>query len=207
MKDEGSLETRLFTWCVCVLWSLLVSWTEVCTFTDCTCSWNGWCYVSFSSLVSTLLPGMTPPASNLAISSGYFPRGDIQCQKWSTRKEGLCNTLCWTCRQLVSVGLCNVPKQSRTNFEAGQQMKNSEFSCPVRLSCIARPRDGRSPLIDTWCRIAASRSITVEFNADVEDGMPWRFRPTQRAVQIKPGESALAFYTAHNTRSDAPVRH
>jgi cytochrome c oxidase assembly protein subunit 11 len=40
----------------------------------------------------------------------------------------------------------------------------------------------------------------VEFNSDVADGMPWKFRPTQRAVRVKPGESALAFYTAHNIR-------
>jgi len=49
----------------------------------------------------------------------------------------------------------------------------------------------------------ASRTLTVEFNADVEDGMPWRFRPTQRYVEIKPGESALAFYTAENTSKQA----
>mmetsp|Transcript_1765 Transcript_1765/g.5121 ORF Transcript_1765/g.5121 Transcript_1765/m.5121 type:complete len:126 (-) Transcript_1765:343-720(-) len=33
--------------------------------------------------------------------------------------------------------------------------------------------------------------------------MPWRFRPTQRYVEIKPGESALAFYTAENTSKQA----
>merc|ERR1712137_930419 len=52
-------------------------------------------------------------------------------------------------------------------------------------------------------RAAAERSILVEFNADVTDGMPWKFRPTQRAVRVKPGESALAFYTAHNTSDQA----
>mmetsp|Transcript_2675 Transcript_2675/g.4797 ORF Transcript_2675/g.4797 Transcript_2675/m.4797 type:complete len:313 (-) Transcript_2675:355-1293(-) len=53
-------------------------------------------------------------------------------------------------------------------------------------------------------RAAQARVITVDFNADVQDGMPWKFRPTQRMIQVKPGESALAFYTAHNT-SDKPI--
>ncbi|PON98616.1 Cytochrome c oxidase assembly protein CtaG/Cox [Trema orientale] len=49
-----------------------------------------------------------------------------------------------------------------------------------------------------------SREIVVQFNADVADGMQWRFIPTQREVRVKPGESALAFYTAEN-RSSTPI--
>ncbi|CAM8954219.1 unnamed protein product [Rhodiola kirilowii] len=46
----------------------------------------------------------------------------------------------------------------------------------------------------------ASREITVQFNANVADGMQWKFIPTQREVSHwpSPGESALAFYTAEN---------
>ena len=45
---------------------------------------------------------------------------------------------------------------------------------------------------------AASREVTVTFNANVVDGLPWRFVPTQRAITVHPGQSTLAFYTAHN---------
>lgn len=45
---------------------------------------------------------------------------------------------------------------------------------------------------------AASRQLTVTFNADVSDGMPWKFRPSQRSVTLRPGESTLAFYVAEN---------
>ena len=38
----------------------------------------------------------------------------------------------------------------------------------------------------------------MTFNADVSDGMPWRFRPSQRSVTLRPGESTLAFYVAEN---------
>lgn len=61
---------------------------------------------------------------------------------------------------------------------------------------------------DAWsdeAREAASRrEVRVYFNADVAEGMPWRFHPTQKSVVVRPGESALAFYTARNL-SRTPV--
>eukprot|EP01018_Ginkgo_biloba_P012025 Gb_13374 [translate_table: standard] len=48
-----------------------------------------------------------------------------------------------------------------------------------------------------------SRELVVQFNADIADGMPWKFIPSQREVKVKPGESALAFYTAENFSSKA----
>lgn len=42
--------------------------------------------------------------------------------------------------------------------------------------------------------------IRVWFTADVADDMPWRFTPTQDYVTVHPGESVLAFFTAHNRR-------
>ena len=45
---------------------------------------------------------------------------------------------------------------------------------------------------------ARTREITITFNADVAEGMPWKFTPTQRSIKVVPGESALAFYTARN---------
>lgn len=51
---------------------------------------------------------------------------------------------------------------------------------------------------------ASLREIVVQFNADVADGMQWKFIPTQREIRVKPGESALAFYTAEN-QSSTPI--
>jgi len=51
---------------------------------------------------------------------------------------------------------------------------------------------------------ASAREITITFNADVAEGMPWRFTPTQKSIKVRPGESALAFYTARNL-SRSPV--
>ncbi|XP_022635096.1 cytochrome c oxidase assembly protein COX11, mitochondrial [Vigna radiata var. radiata] len=53
-------------------------------------------------------------------------------------------------------------------------------------------------------KTVSTREIVVQFNADVADGMQWKFIPTQREVRVKPGESALAFYTAEN-KSSTPI--
>ena len=45
---------------------------------------------------------------------------------------------------------------------------------------------------------AAARVFKVRFNADVNGDMPWNFRPEQREVTLRVGESGLAFYRAEN---------
>lgn len=47
------------------------------------------------------------------------------------------------------------------------------------------------------------REFTVTFNADTASGLPWRFAPAQRAVRVRPGQAALAFFTATNTAPHA----
>jgi cytochrome c oxidase assembly protein subunit 11 len=47
-----------------------------------------------------------------------------------------------------------------------------------------------------------NRRIRVHFNADASDSLPWSFTPQQKEVQVLPGETALAFYTATNHSSD-----
>ncbi|GJJ70887.1 cytochrome c oxidase assembly protein subunit 11 [Entomortierella parvispora] len=42
------------------------------------------------------------------------------------------------------------------------------------------------------------RRIKVKFNADTSTSLQWSFQPQQRMVQVLPGETALAFYTARN---------
>jgi cytochrome c oxidase assembly protein subunit 11 len=48
------------------------------------------------------------------------------------------------------------------------------------------------------------RQITVRFNSDIDPGLPWRFRPKQRQVTLKVGETGLAFFEATN-ESDRPI--
>lgn len=46
--------------------------------------------------------------------------------------------------------------------------------------------------------------VTVRFDANVDRDVGWTFRPMQREMKLKVGESGLAFYEAINT-SDKPV--
>ncbi len=70
------------------------------------------------------------------------------------------------------------------------------------------------PFYDWFCRVtgyggtpsvaeAASdvildQTVKVRFDASVEQGMPWVFKPVVRSMEIRIGETGLAFYEAHN---------
>lgn len=76
------------------------------------------------------------------------------------------------------------------------------------------------PFYDWFCRVtgfggttavAESGSDTVleqemriRFDASLERGMPWTFTPVVREMDIKIGETGLAFYEAHNP-TDRPI--
>lgn len=76
------------------------------------------------------------------------------------------------------------------------------------------------PFYDWFCRVtgfggitnvvAANESdmldqmITIRFDASLEKGMPWEFKPAQREMELRIGETALAFYEAHNPL-DVPI--
>ena len=42
------------------------------------------------------------------------------------------------------------------------------------------------------------QTITVRFDGSVESGMPWTFRPMQREMTLRIGETGLAFFEAYN---------
>lgn len=48
------------------------------------------------------------------------------------------------------------------------------------------------------------RVVTVQFNADVMQPLPWKFEPLQREVTVRVGEPGLAFYRATNV-GDKPT--
>jgi len=59
--------------------------------------------------------------------------------------------------------------------------------------------DARDSVVET-----IDRTVTVRFNSDIDPGLPWRFRPKQRQVTLKVGETGLAFFEATN-RGDRPI--
>ena len=47
------------------------------------------------------------------------------------------------------------------------------------------------------------RTVTVHFDANVAPGMPWQFRPKQASIEVKLGETGLAFFEAYNPTKEA----
>ncbi|MEP2027485.1 MAG: cytochrome c oxidase assembly protein [Paracoccaceae bacterium] len=76
------------------------------------------------------------------------------------------------------------------------------------------------PFYDWFCRVTGfggvtgvaeaesdtvlDQTITVRFDGSLERSMPWDFKPVQREMKLKIGETGLAFYEAHNP-TDRPV--
>ncbi len=70
------------------------------------------------------------------------------------------------------------------------------------------------PFYDWFCRVTGfggetgvaeagsdevrDQTIKIRFDASLERGMPWQFRPMQREVELRIGETGLAFYEAYN---------
>ena len=70
--------------------------------------------------------------------------------------------------------------------------------------CRVTGYGGATNVADTGSDEILDRTITVRFDANTEAGMPWTFRPVQREMTLRIGETALAFYEASNP-TDQPV--
>lgn len=75
------------------------------------------------------------------------------------------------------------------------------------------------PFYDWFCRVTGfggttavaatgsdrilERTVKVRFDASREAGMPWEFKPQQISMDIRIGETGLAFYEAYNPTDEA----
>ncbi|MBD0866104.1 MAG: cytochrome c oxidase assembly protein [Rhodobacteraceae bacterium] len=76
------------------------------------------------------------------------------------------------------------------------------------------------PFYDWFCRVSGFGGVTgvaetgpdeildqkikVRFDASLDRDMPWQFKPLQREMELRIGETGLAFYEAYNP-TDRPV--
>jgi cytochrome c oxidase assembly protein subunit 11 len=76
------------------------------------------------------------------------------------------------------------------------------------------------PFYDWFCRVTGfggttgvetagsdtvlEQTIKIRFDASLERDMPWTFKPVERQMELKIGETGLAFYEAYNP-TDKPV--
>lgn len=52
-----------------------------------------------------------------------------------------------------------------------------------------------------------SRVVTVEFNADTDPGLPWKFRPGQPSMRVKVGQQSTTHYVAKNLTNTPLTGH
>jgi cytochrome c oxidase assembly protein subunit 11 len=60
---------------------------------------------------------------------------------------------------------------------------------------------GETSVAEKGSDVILDREITVRFDASLEKDMPWEFRPLQREMKLKIGETGLAFFEAYNPTS------
>lgn len=73
-----------------------------------------------------------------------------------------------------------------------------------RMFCQATGYDGTPKRAAAASNVVLDRTIRIRFDGNVASGLPWVFKPEQQTMDVKIGETALAFFKAVNT-SGAPV--
>jgi cytochrome c oxidase assembly protein subunit 11 len=73
-----------------------------------------------------------------------------------------------------------------------------------RLFCQTTGYGGVPQRADRGADEVLDRTIRVRFDANVDRALPWSFAPEKRTIDVKIGETELAFFRASNT-SGAPV--
>jgi cytochrome c oxidase assembly protein subunit 11 len=64
--------------------------------------------------------------------------------------------------------------------------------------CRVTGYGGTPSVAETGSDTILDQTVKIRFDASVEQGMPWSFKPVVRSMQIRIGETGLAFYEAHN---------
>jgi len=63
---------------------------------------------------------------------------------------------------------------------------------------------GATNVAEAGSDVILDRTITVRFDASLDRDMPWTFKPVEREMTLRIGETGLAFYEATNP-TDRPV--
>ncbi len=71
-----------------------------------------------------------------------------------------------------------------------------------RLFCQVTGFGGTTQRADAAPVGVGERVVKIQFDANTNPDLPWRFRPKQREVAVRVGEEGLAFYRAENLSDD-----
>jgi cytochrome c oxidase assembly protein subunit 11 len=72
------------------------------------------------------------------------------------------------------------------------------------MFCRATGFGGATQRVTEAAANTSERTIEIRFNTDVDRGLPWAFKPNQRSVTLKVGQTGMATFHAHNS-SSAPI--
>lgn len=61
---------------------------------------------------------------------------------------------------------------------------------------------GTTGVAETASTTVLDREVTIRFDASLEAGMPWKFKPAVPEMKIRIGENGLAFYEAYNPTNE-----
>jgi cytochrome c oxidase assembly protein subunit 11 len=67
-----------------------------------------------------------------------------------------------------------------------------------RWFCQVTGFAGTTNVAETGSDVILDQTIEVRFDASLDAGMPWTFKPVQRTMTLRIGETGLAFFEAHN---------
>ncbi len=103
---------------------------------------------------------------------------------------------------------------------SGRRHRVVALSCAVFVATMVGASYAAVPLYEMFCRVtgfggatvvakaapaeALARTVEVRFDANVAPGLNWSFAPEMRTMQVRVGETKLAYYRVKN-RGDAPV--
>lgn len=76
-----------------------------------------------------------------------------------------------------------------------------------RLFCAATGFGGTTQRANSGSGTVSDRIVTVRFDSNVAPGVPWRFEPAQREVNVQLGEQQLVFFTAEDLGDQPIVGH
>lgn len=93
--------------------------------------------------------------------------------------------------------------------------------CLVAIGCMGLLVVAAVPLYELFCRVTGyggttsraaaapdiivERVIEIRFDAGLHRAMPWDFTAPAEPVNLRPGETALAFYRAHNPTDETII--
>lgn len=70
--------------------------------------------------------------------------------------------------------------------------------------CAVTGYGGTTAVADHEADRILDRVVSIRFDANTAPDMPWEFRPVERTMKLRIGESGLAFYEAYNP-TDEPI--